>query len=515
MYGDKQKESVNCRISVQIIVFIKITFFSSKNVIFFSHFYSLLIFLWDAGFVFNRSDKKMNNKSDSVTLGIDDKNMKFETSQNRNVVKKRCCWRGLLVASTAVAVICGHVENVKARFTSEICTLLKETADGLPIAAIDSLDGITSRSCNTHIANTLASAIFSPLAFIAANGVGAPVAAPVATRAAADVFVAAAPAPGGPPVLAGIAGVWGLVDPASTSAIIGAPAPAVAAADAIVAAFLNVPGAIAVPAIPVGLIAGVPNSADVLWRHAIERAHLWKIPQHLAERLAAPGGGIAAAHAVDLNYLIWSRAARVGTPPPALPIPGMEHTSFVVPGNTDFSTHFDAVLGACDMTAAIGPIPNLQVSWNNTLDGVPAIGPLIAAWGVHVHVDTGAAGGLVAAQAGTAIKADITAGTLGAQPTINGGNTGNAAVDALAAPTLPGGPHPHPIVRATRNELIATLREAAAVRAALTAGIPINTFGTLLGAPAGQRARASTPMPIRNITMYLDANAVVTSIFPR
>jgi hypothetical protein len=33
------------RISVQIIVFIKITFFSSKIVIYFLHFYSLLIFL--------------------------------------------------------------------------------------------------------------------------------------------------------------------------------------------------------------------------------------------------------------------------------------------------------------------------------------------------------------------------------------------------------------------------------------------------------------------------------------
>ncbi|MDR1567513.1 MAG: hypothetical protein LBS33_02340 [Streptococcaceae bacterium] len=117
-------------------------------------------------------------------------------------MKKRGFWKkfldnaikgSLLAYTTAVVIVCGLVENV---------------------------DGLYSIDYNIDTVNALASEIFSSLALIAANGVGAPVEIPNDT-------LAAVPAPDGVKV-DGAAGPWGLVDPASTNAIIGFPELAVA-----------------------------------------------------------------------------------------------------------------------------------------------------------------------------------------------------------------------------------------------------------------------------------------------
>lgn len=471
----------------------------------------------------------------------------------------------------AFTIILAYAEESKAKFDANVRALLKAIACGLPLAEAEINDGDLSR-CNACLADIIANAVVRPLAFIAEINGAQPVAVGLVTQNATNNFIVNCPAPG-TQIPAAAPGPWGLVDPqavrnaigiaagpglqligpepqylqkaklaaarlivAAGRAAIGARINAAAgivvpnmgqaairaeavvyalpgdaalfsgipnavvppaqanAADRIVASFICAPGAGQVPVPAAGPnLNGAVNPAQYLWNHLLERAHLWKIPAALA--LATP-------REIDLNYIACARAARVGTTPPQLPVPGAEHSAFVVPSGMLINTHWLNVLQNL-WQSSVPNFANMNVSWDQTMNGI--IIPhnmLLAQWRCHIHISAINA-------TSTMIKCDLTTHPLNAQPAPTGGNTGGAAVNNIPDPPIGHAP----VVNAgIRNTLVATLREAVAVSSALP-----GMFGGFL--PPTDRgvtpASASNPQPLNIVTIYVDNNASVASMFPR
>jgi hypothetical protein len=286
-------------------------------------------------------------------------------------------------------------------------------------------------------------------------------------------------------------------------------------ADAIVAAYLGVPGAAAVRAAG-GLPADDHDPAKKLWDYMIGYARLWKIPANLNDTQT------------DINYLIWCRAAHVGDSQQT-GIPG-SHSSFIVPPDASFSSHFSTILNVINRassTVLSAPIPTaIRVSWKNTLNGMPPPdnSPTLATdFHVNVHLDAVGAG--VSQELGNAIKSNLRVAPLDFTVTKPEGWVGQGRILYRGTPPLP----PEEIAAAlpiglniegrhdVRNCFIGTLREVAITRAALAGAaladaVPNGAFLPLLEGGA-EVARVSNPQGVKTVTICVTGNGV-RELFP-
>lgn len=279
------------------------------------------------------------------------------------------------------------------------------------------------------------------------------------------------------------------------------------AAKNLVAAFTGVAGAPVVAAVGAGgagafAPGAIPNQVLHLWEHIAERGHLWNPP--------APAVPLTAIQQ-DLHYIVWNRAARVGTPdvPPI-------HTSFVVPGGTLPNVHFQNLLQGAELASAIPA--RLYVSWHD-IAGMAAtthhIGggvvnnpsmPNDPLRGVNLHFNVGAVGGgLPGAPAlGNVIKCNLRYHTAAG---------GALRRDVVSKFVGAGG------LNATGVEAEETLCEAISslseLRAQMSFGaaLPAGIFLPLLdiagvGAPAA--ATASVPVPPEIITICVNTRNIAT-----
>lgn len=277
------------------------------------------------------------------------------------------------------------------------------------------------------------------------------------------------------------------------------------AAKNLVAAFTGVAGAPIVAAVgAVGAGAFAPRAPDQvlhLWEHIVERGHLWAPP--------IPAAPLTAIQQ-DLHYIVWNRAARVGTPN----IPAI-HTSFVVPAMTVPNIHFQNLLRGAELASAIPA--RLYVSWHD-IAGVASTHPTggvvnnpsmpnDSLSGVNLHFDVGAAGGALpgAPALGNVIKCNLgcpivaTGGTLRRDVVAKfegAGGLSSAGVEA----------------EETLHEAISSLSE---LRAQMNFGaaLPVGIFQPLLdiaGVGAPVAATASSPVPPKIITICVNTRNIAT-----
>jgi hypothetical protein len=438
--------------------------------------------------------------------------------------------KSLVSAMVLSALSIGYLEDVRARLDAVVLGGIPAIVLALPgftaavgpipAAFVAPADGALA-TCNVHLANIIAQAIFIIPGIAGgnppANGQDCIAAATLIVAAKRAVISAGGAAVGGlsPSAINAVqayniatGGAFGVAiaggadlgtDFVNTISVVPyLQANAVAAATQLIRAFIagaGVAGGLAVPAV---------NSALNLWEHMVERGHLWQIPMAVA---AVPNINI------DLHYLTWNRAARVGTAGDGrLPA---SHTSFLIPPGVGPAAHFRNILAAADtnMAAAVAAaappavVASVCISRMNALIGgaigvAPAVANGHGRVNIHLNIAAAVAAGVVPGPVSGVIKSNL--GGEPGGPGVAATGLNNAGVVRFLGRSISGGPF-----ATNADESLSTLLEAISAKNRIGNAIIANGWGNLNPAfspllTGGPVANASAAQPVGIVTICVN-----------